>query len=285
MAAMGYPGCGGKVRICVRGGMAAGGELSRQASSRFVRAKRRISMLGPAFFLSGDSFPGDSHVEDALRPRLQPAFSELIGQRDLLTRAGETQFDSGIARRLALLRQLVPPQAVLIGRSSGARVASLFAMRGTIAAVICVGYPFRDPGRVLEPDRFAHLAYATVPTLMLQGLQDRYGGADLTENYALSPSVTVRFIDCSHEFRVPPREWDAIGEIILGFCDRVSKALPIEQLRFDEAYYLNAHPDVAAAVAEGRIASGHDHFQKRGRREGRRFRLVQDFGSIEPDER
>jgi pimeloyl-ACP methyl ester carboxylesterase len=239
-------------------------------------------MSGQAFFLSGDSFPGDSYVEDALRSRLKPVFSELIGQRDILRRTGETQFDPGIARRLALLDRLVPPQAVLIGRSSGARVASLFAMQRTLAAVICIGYPFRDPKCVLEPDRFAHLAHIAVPTLILQGLGDRYGGADLTENYALSPSVTVRFIDCTHEFQVPPGEWDAIGRIILRFFDHLSRKLPIESLRFDEAFYLNAYPDVAAVVAERRIASGHDHFQKQGRQEGRRFRLLQVIRPIEP---
>jgi hypothetical protein len=253
---------------------ATGGELSMPAGMRFARRKRRIVMFGQAFFLSGDSFPGDSYVEDALRCRLPPAFSELIGQRDMLTRAGERQFDPGIARRLALLDQLVAPQAVLIGRSSGARVASLFAMNRTVAAVVCVGYPFREPNRVLEPERFAHLAQIAVPTLILQGLQDRYGGADLTENYALSPSVTVRFIDCTHEFQVPPGELDAIGQIILRFFDHLAKRLPIESLRFDEAYYLNAYADVATAVAEGRIVSGHDHFQKHGRKEGRRFRLL-----------
>jgi pimeloyl-ACP methyl ester carboxylesterase len=239
-------------------------------------------MLGQAFFLSGDSFPGDSHIEDALRFRLQPAFSELIGQRDILTRGGARQFDPSTAGRLALLEQLVTPQAVLIGRSSGARVASLFATHKAVAAVVCVGYPFREPDRVLAPERFAHLARIAVPTLILQGLRDRYGGAELTENYALSPSVTVRFIDCTHEFQLPPDEWDAIGQIILRFIDHLARDLPIESLRFDEAYYLNAHPDVAAAVAERRFVSGHDHFQKHGRQEGRRFRLLQELGSSGP---
>jgi pimeloyl-ACP methyl ester carboxylesterase len=234
-------------------------------------------MRDQAFFLSGDSFPEDSYIEDALRSRLQPAFSELIGQRDILTRAGARQFDPSTAGRLALLDQLVPPQAVLIGRSSGARVASLFATHKAVAAVVCIGYPFREPDRVLAPDRFAHLARIVVPTLIVQGLRDRYGGAELTENYALSPSVTIRFIDCTHEFQVPPGEWDAIGQIILRFLDQSSRGLPIESLRFDEAYYLNAYPDVAAAVAERRFVSGHDHFQQHGRREGRRFRLLQEL--------
>lgn len=38
---------------------------------------------------------------------------------------------------------------------------------------------------------------------------------------------------------------------------------------FDETYYLRQNPDVAAAVADGRIPSGYDHYMRYGRREGR----------------
>ncbi len=38
---------------------------------------------------------------------------------------------------------------------------------------------------------------------------------------------------------------------------------------FDEAYYLRQNPDVAAAVAGGRLASAYDHYIRYGRREGR----------------
>jgi glycosyltransferase involved in cell wall biosynthesis len=38
---------------------------------------------------------------------------------------------------------------------------------------------------------------------------------------------------------------------------------------FDEAYYLGQNPDVAQAVAEGKLASGYDHYIRYGRREGR----------------
>jgi SAM-dependent methyltransferase len=39
---------------------------------------------------------------------------------------------------------------------------------------------------------------------------------------------------------------------------------------FDETYYLAAYPDVAAAVAAGKFASGREHFERFGRPEGRR---------------
>ena len=38
---------------------------------------------------------------------------------------------------------------------------------------------------------------------------------------------------------------------------------------FDEALYLSAHPDIAAAVAEGQFQNGWHHYEETGRREGR----------------
>ena len=46
-------------------------------------------------------------------------------------------------------------------------------------------------------------------------------------------------------------------------------AVPPPDLRFDEAWYLGAFPDVASGVADGRIASGYDHWLDCGRVEGR----------------
>jgi FkbH-like protein len=45
---------------------------------------------------------------------------------------------------------------------------------------------------------------------------------------------------------------------------------------FDEEYYRNRHPDVAKAIADGRLASGWVHYQRSGRREGRDVRLRVD---------
>jgi len=42
-----------------------------------------------------------------------------------------------------------------------------------------------------------------------------------------------------------------------------------EPAGFQEAHYLEAYPDVAAAVREGRIGSAWEHYQRFGRREGR----------------
>ncbi|MES2693657.1 MAG: radical SAM protein [Verrucomicrobiota bacterium] len=43
---------------------------------------------------------------------------------------------------------------------------------------------------------------------------------------------------------------------------------------FDDAFYLDRYPDVAAAVKRLQFASGFEHFAKHGQREGREYRLV-----------
>lgn len=249
-------------------------------------------MLGPAYYLAGDSFPDDLEFAEACLSHLAPAFSGWIGQQEILDRTGEREYRNAFATRLALLERLLPPPSpvarlgrllgrrpdrpreVLVGRSSGARLASVHAERRPVAAVVCFAYPFRNPQNVVQPERFAHLAHTSVPTLIFQGLRDFYGSADIVENYALSPAVTVRFADTDHGFSLSPAAWDQVAETVRDFLDRVERQAPVEPLPFDEAYYLKIHPDVAADVARGLFTSGLDHFQRCGRREGRRSRLV-----------
>ncbi len=252
-------------------------------------------MLGPAYYLTGDSFPEDLDFGLTCRTSLAPAFSGWIGQQEILDRTGERQYRNDFATRLMLMERLLPPRPsttpiarlerllgrrpaasreVLIGRSSGARLASVHAERRPVAAVVCFAYPFRNPQNVVQPERFAHLARTTVPTLIFQGLRDFYGSTDIVEDYGLSPSVTVRFADTDHSFSLPPAAWDRVAETVLDFLDRVERQVPVEPLPFDEAYYLATHPDVAAAVANGLFTSGLDHFHRCGRREGRRSRVV-----------
>lgn len=49
---------------------------------------------------------------------------------------------------------------------------------------------------------------------------------------------------------------------------------------FDEAAYLEANPDVAAAVAAGHFASGYEHYEAAGRAEGRGFVRVPSRNEI-----
>lgn len=60
------------------------------------------------------------------------------------------------------------------GRSSGARVACRTAGAGGAAAVLCLAFPLRPPGRP-ERTRLPELAAPEVPVLVVQGARDAFG--------------------------------------------------------------------------------------------------------------
>lgn len=80
-----------------------------------------------------------------------------------------------------------------------------------------------------------------------------------------------------------PAKQHIVGGVSAADLDRAAAALLKEQLDrdnatletvatppdFDETAYLRQNPDVAAAVAEGKLASGYDHYVRYGRTEGR----------------
>jgi predicted alpha/beta-hydrolase family hydrolase len=179
-------------------------------------------MLDAIFFLDGDSFAGRSGIEAALRRRLEPHARRWIGQNDLIALAGAAGFDRDQERRLATLehamREAAGERTLLIGRSSGARVATRLAMLRPVTAVVCLGYPFRKPNRPPEPERFAHLATIATPTLILQGEADPYGGRNVAEDYRLSPLVTVEFVATDHQFGATGPQWNGMAQRILAFC-------------------------------------------------------------------
>lgn len=184
-------------------------------------------MLGSVFSLEGDSFDRRSRLEKVLRRRLE--FRRWTTQRDMIAHAGDEKLNTDIGARLAALRGLAsaaPGPVTVIGRSSGARVASLFAAESAaVSLLICFSYPFRHPKRPDEPERYAHLARIATPTLILQGMSDGYGGVDILRKYELSPAVTVRFFDCAHDFGVSMEEWDGIADLLRDFCRRHSGVL------------------------------------------------------------
>ncbi len=162
----------------------------------------------------GDRFPGDLHVEMNLRERLA---GRVLGQQDLLDRYGDGLYSTDIAVRLDLLRRaladLAPGPVVLVGRSSGSRVATLATLApegAAVRAVICLGYPFRAPGQPVEDGRVGHLAGLATPTLIFQGRRDVYGGETVTRDYVLSPAVRVELLDAEHSMKLAPEVWDDV---------------------------------------------------------------------------
>lgn len=87
------------------------------------------------------------------------------------------------------------------GRSAGARVACRMAGETGVAGVVALAFPLHPPGRP-ERSRLAELLGAGVPTLVVQGERDSFGGP--TEFPEEGPSVlAVPFAD--HGFAVPKR--------------------------------------------------------------------------------
>lgn len=177
-------------------------------------------MLGPVIQLDGDSCTPGKGIGPHLRPRLERHASAWTDQWELLRSVGAEHMDRDIARRVALLEQAVAGTkgAIVIGRSSGGRVATLLGARMPLRAVICLGYPFQRPGQAPEPERYTHLAHMLGPTLILQGVKDNYGGREVLERYAFSPSVTIEFVKTCHRFELPQPHWDAVASRILAFC-------------------------------------------------------------------
>lgn len=79
------------------------------------------------------------------------------------------------------------------------------------------------------------------------------------------PPDNDRFID--------PRDTQALNTL-LNSLDVARAPAPADASEFDEAWYLRRHPDVARAVAEGRMPSGWHHFSGFGRQEGRLTRRL-----------
>jgi dienelactone hydrolase len=174
-----------------------------------------------AAFMSGDSYPRDSHVESLLFQGLHPFLADgLVRQADMLPPGG-TSPDSAIDARLARLERAtagIDGKLVLFGRSSGARAATLFAPRPGLVAVVCLGYPFRAPGQPEEPARTAHLADLSTPTLIIQGSDDAYGAAEWAAlACAMSSLVQLHVVACGHEFHLDVPQWAALSRRVLLF--------------------------------------------------------------------
>jgi predicted alpha/beta-hydrolase family hydrolase len=70
------------------------------------------------------------------------------------------------------------------GRSSGARVACRTAEATGASGVICLAFPLQPPrrsGATTAPSRLPELDAVTVPTLIVQGANDRFGIPPATE--------------------------------------------------------------------------------------------------------
>lgn len=107
-----------------------------------------------------------------------------------------------IARFTEVL-DLVGPAAELVigGKSMGGRIASMMADEAAVLGAVCLGYPFHPPGKP-ENLRTTHLRNSSVPTLLVQGERDPFGGADEVVAYKLPGSLTLHWItDGDHDLK------------------------------------------------------------------------------------
>ena len=76
-------------------------------------------------------------------------------------------------------RELSGLRLVTGGRSMGARVACRTAAATGTAGVLCLAFPLQPPRRASaakpSPSRLPELDAVTVPTLVIQGVSDRFG--------------------------------------------------------------------------------------------------------------
>jgi len=94
---------------------------------------------------------------------------------------------------------------VIGGKSMGGRVASLVAgelhAAGTIAGLLCLGYPFHPPEKPAQL-RTAHLEGLKAPALICQGTRDPFGTREEVAGYALSPAIDVLWLeDGDHDLK------------------------------------------------------------------------------------
>jgi predicted alpha/beta-hydrolase family hydrolase len=85
-------------------------------------------------------------------------------------------------------------RVVVGGKSLGGRIASMVADEAGALGVVCLGYPFHPPGRA-DRLRTAHLEILRTPALIVQGTRDPFGTREEVQEYRLSESVRIFWIE------------------------------------------------------------------------------------------
>jgi predicted alpha/beta-hydrolase family hydrolase len=94
---------------------------------------------------------------------------------------------------------------VIGGKSMGGRVASMVAdeahKAGSIAGLLCLGYPFHPPAKPTQL-RTQHLEHLRTPALIVQGDRDAFGSRDEVSGYVLSKQIEIVWLeDGDHDLK------------------------------------------------------------------------------------
>ncbi len=146
-----------------------------------VRAPRALLLLGHG---AGGGIGAPDIVAAAEAARAENVLVGLVEQPYRVagrrSPAPAAQLDTAWCAVVDAVRSERPPDAPLVvgGRSSGARVACRTADVVGAAAVLCLAFPLRPPprrGGQQAPSRLPELDAVTVPVLVVQGTNDRFG--------------------------------------------------------------------------------------------------------------
>jgi predicted alpha/beta-hydrolase family hydrolase len=100
------------------------------------------------------------------------------------------------------------------GRSAGARVACRTALDLGAIGCVALAFPLHPPGRP-EKSRLPELVGAGVPTLVVQGANDAFGGPS---QFPEGPALVRRVPFADHSFRVakaaPLTQREAVGMVV-----------------------------------------------------------------------
>ena len=107
---------------------------------------------------------------------------------------------------------------VIGGKSLGGRIASMVADEYGARGLVCLGYPFHPPGKPAQT-RTRHLEQMRTPALILQGARDPFGKPEDVQDYKLSQSIRMEWLqDGDHSFKPRARsgrtEADNLGAAI-----------------------------------------------------------------------
>ncbi len=112
----------------------------------------------------------------------------------------------------AVAHPLARATAVFIGgKSMGGRMATHLAATIDqwpaslpLSGAVAFGYPLTPPGNRRTGDRVSHLRAITIPTLIVQGTRDTFGGPGaLRDAIGIAPSITVLPVETGdHSFAV-----------------------------------------------------------------------------------
>jgi predicted alpha/beta-hydrolase family hydrolase len=177
---------------------------------QFISLYIIVNVGGALIYLAGDSYPAGDKEEESIGQYLAAALGlRFISHNDLLSYMdGAPKSDHAITRidkRVSVLKAVIggfSSPVILIGRSSGARVASLCADESNVVAVVCLAYPFKHPHKAEEEIRYRHLKSLSTPTLVIQGIRDEYGGLVQMKKYKYSNAIRFFYVKAGHSMNL-----------------------------------------------------------------------------------